>query len=328
MSGGHWKQARALVESEVRAHPDDPALLSAMADVLSTFGELDAAQAAGERAVKLAPHDAQAHESLAEVYGDRAGHAGLLKAMGLAGKFRKEAEAAIADDPGRVEARYDLMVFHLKAPGVAGGDRKRARAYVDEIMKLDPVMGELALAEFSVDTHDTVGVDACYRRAVEKDPHSIRARMALASWAVAPWRAQWALAEEQGLAARDADPGRPAAYALLAGLYARLQRWADLDTVLAQAGVRCPDDRNPWYQAGRILLADGHDLPRAERYFRHFLEIDPEPNGPSLAHGRWRLAQVLEKEDRRAEAVTELETALRLKPDLEPAKKDLKRLKG
>lgn len=328
MDHSHWKRARAVVESELKAHPDDPALLSAMADVFATYDSLEEAQAVGERAVKLAPQDAQAHESLAEVYGERAGRAGILKAMGFAGKFRKEAEASIAADPNRVESRYDLMIFYLKAPGIAGGDHKKARGCAEAIAKIDPTMGELAMAEFAIETHDTLGLDAYYRRAVEKNPKSVRARMALANWAAAPWRAQWALAEEQARAARDAEPDRSGPYSLLSGLYAHLERWDDLDAVLAQADAQCPDDRNPWYQAGRVLLTDGHDLPRAERCFRRFLEIDPEPHGPDLAHARWRLAQVLEKQNRRDEAVAELRAALKLKPDLDVAKKDLKRLKG
>jgi hypothetical protein len=38
------------------------------------------------------------------------------------------------------------------------------------------------------------------------------------------------------------------------------------------------------------------------------------------------LGLVLEKKGRKPEAIAEVETALRLKPDLEEAKKDLKRL--
>jgi hypothetical protein len=39
------------------------------------------------------------------------------------------------------------------------------------------------------------------------------------------------------------------------------------------------------------------------------------------------LGQVLAKQGRKAEATTEIETALRLEPSLEGAKNDLKRLK-
>jgi hypothetical protein len=39
------------------------------------------------------------------------------------------------------------------------------------------------------------------------------------------------------------------------------------------------------------------------------------------------LGQVLEKEGKKADAVAELEAAVRLQPDLKPAKDDLNRLK-
>jgi Tetratricopeptide repeat len=44
-----------------------------------------------------------------------------------------------------------------------------------------------------------------------------------------------------------------------------------------------------------------------------------------LAAAHWRLAQVLEKEQRRSEAVTELKSALRQQPDFLEAKQGLKR---
>jgi len=86
--------------------------------------------------------------------------------------------------------------------------------------------------------------------------------------------------------------------------------------------------RSAWYQAGRLALTQGGDLGRAERWFRGYLEVDPEPGQPSRAHAHWRLAQVLEKQGRRQDAVSQLQAALRLRPDLQEAKKDLKRLGG
>ncbi|RPJ55307.1 MAG: tetratricopeptide repeat protein [Acidobacteria bacterium] len=41
----------------------------------------------------------------------------------------------------------------------------------------------------------------------------------------------------------------------------------------------------------------------------------------------WRLALTLEKLNRKPEAIHELQSALRLAPDFEEAKRDLKRLK-
>jgi tetratricopeptide (TPR) repeat protein len=72
----------------------------------------------------------------------------------------------------------------------------------------------------------------------------------------------------------------------------------------------------------------GKDLARAERCFRYYLTRDPEGNAPSHAQAHWRLGLVLEEQGRGKEAIAALETALRLRPDLEDAKKDLARLRS
>jgi len=100
-----------------------------------------------------------------------------------------------------------------------------------------------------------------------------------------------------------------------------------LDAILAQAEKNVPDNLSPYYQAGRLLLNPGSDLPRAENYFRKYLTQEPEPGAPQHAHAYWRLGLALEKQGRKPEAINALETAVRLKPDLAEAKKDLKRLK-
>ena len=68
-------------------------------------------------------------------------------------------------------------------------------------------------------------------------------------------------------------------------------------------------------------------MTRAEAAFRKYLTQEPEPTAPPIWAGRWRLGLVLEKMSRTPEAVSELEAALKLKPDSEEVKKDLKRVK-
>ena len=64
-----------------------------------------------------------------------------------------------------------------------------------------------------------------------------------------------------------------------------------------------------------------------QRYLRLYLTAEPEAGTPLPAHAHWRLAQALEKQDKKEEAIAELEQAVKAKPDFTDAKKDLKRLK-
>jgi len=134
------------------------------------------------------------------------------------------------------------------------------------------------------------------------------------------------LAEKYADESLQLNDGRVEPYTVLAQVYANEQRWNDLDAIVAKSEKYVPDSFGAHYQAARILLAIGKDLPRAERYFRKYLTMEPEGEQPPWAGAHWRLGLVLEKEGRKAEAIAELQQALQLAPDYKPAKDDLKRL--
>ena len=106
------------------------------------------------------------------------------------------------------------------------------------------------------------------------------------------------------------------------------KRWSDLDAILGEAEAAVPDNHVAYYIAANALLASKEDLPRAERYLRKYLSQEAEAESPSHAAARWRLGLVLEQQGRKAEAISEIEAALKADASIEPAKKDLKRLKG
>jgi len=102
-----------------------------------------------------------------------------------------------------------------------------------------------------------------------------------------------------------------------------------LTKALARAEAAVPDDLSPYVFAARAMLREGAELPKAESYLKKYIgeTKEPEAGAPIIAGAHWSLGLVYEKEGRKADARSELETAVRLKPDFEPAKKDLKRLK-
>jgi tetratricopeptide (TPR) repeat protein len=325
---GHWTRARAALEPQIAARPDDPALHRQMAKVCQVFGDLDAAKSHAERAVKLAPNDAAAHAQLADVCGQSAEKAGPLHQIGLAREFKKEADAALALDPAQKEAQLDMISFYQNAPGIVGGDKKKAKTLLDTIVSHNPAWAWEARERYASETHDTTAYAAIYHDAVTKHPDDYRARVAYSSWLAAPWRGGASASEEQARAALALDSGRASAYTILAVLAARAARWDDLERTLTEAETRVPDDLSPYYQAGRICLVESNDAERAERYFRHYLTRPPEAGTSSVAAAHWRLGLALEKQGKKSEAVAEIETASRLDPKFEPAKKDLQRLKG
>lgn len=328
MDQNRWRRARAAIEPKLAATPDDPVLVRQMTHILHAFDEVDAAVMMGEKAVKLAPNDAAAHLALAEAVGDKAQNAGKLKQLGLAKRFKKEAETAISLDPKMVDARIHLIAFHMQAPGIVGGDKKKAKALVDEVERVAPDQAWRAKVRYASYQKDSTVFGPIYKEAVARSPNDYEARTSYASWLMAPWRGPAAEAESHARAALALDPDRTAAYTLLAVSHARAKKWDELERTLADAQARIPDDLTPVYQAGRICLAEHGDGVRAEKYFRQYLTRTPEAGTASHAAARWRLGLALEKQGKSSEALAEIQAANKLDPKFEPARKDLKRLKG
>jgi tetratricopeptide (TPR) repeat protein len=327
IEAGHFKQARALIDARAASAPDDPATLYLQARMMLVGGDPKGALPIAERAATLEPKNADYRYQVAECVGSQAQRAGALKGLGLAKRFKREAEATLALDPRHVDAHEGLIEFYSVAPGIAGGNDQRALQLAQALVAIAPAPGRLAQATLAFRNKKDPEGEAALRQAVAVDPASYRARLALARFLGADTRKAYDEAERETRAAIAIDPGRVGGWAVLAYLHAHLQKWDALEQTLAESEQAVPDNLSPWYQAGRTLIADDREAARAERYLRRYLTVEPEVGAPSFAHAHWRLGLAIEMQGRRPEALAELETALRLKPDLDDAKKDLKRLK-
>jgi len=327
IEAGHWKRARPLIEQRLGANGNDANAIYLLARYKQATGDPDGALPLAEKACALDSKNADYRLLLAQVYGQKAQTASVFSQFGLARRFKKEAEAALALDPNHIPSRLALIEYHLLAPGIAGGDKAKARVLADEIMKIDPARGYLALARIASFEKRTDQLESLYRKAVESNPGYYQALMAMAGFYGSDSQKKYDLAEKYLRDALRLDPDRISAHAGLASLLGLQERWQELDAGIVKAEKSVPDNLYPYYQVGNVLLRTGKDLPRAERYFRKYLTQEPEPGWPLHAHAYWRLGLVLEKQSRKPESVAALETSVRMKPDLEAAKKDLKRLK-
>lgn len=327
IEGRHWKRARALLEPRVKTNPNDAQAVYLLSRVRAAFGNLDAALDLAEKAVALNGRNANYHYQLAEVYSDMLPNASTLRQPGLSWSLRKELDAALAIDPNHLEALSGLMLFYFDAPFIIGGDKGKARAIAERMVRIDAARGYLAMARLAQEEKDPTKVEAFYLKALQANSRNYEVQMALANFYASQPQKKYDLVEKFARTALTLDAGREAAYSLLAAIFAMQQRWTDLDVILTQVEKSVPDNLNPHYQAGRLLVATGKDLPRAERYFRKYLTQEPEAHGPSHASAHWQLGLTLEKQGRKPEAISELETAVRMKPDFEAAKRDLMRLK-
>lgn len=327
LEAGHFKRLRAWAEPRLAANPNDALAAFYLGTVKEETGDADGALPLAEKAVGLDPNNARYHLLVANVCIQQAQKAGMFKGMSLAHRFRDEASKAASRDPKNIDAREALMEFYFEAPGMAGGDKKKAWALADEIGKIDPARGLLAQAELAGKEKNPAKQDELYQKGVTAAPHDVRVLVEASGFYVSDASKKYDLAEKYALEALKVDEDRAAPYVALAVVYANGERWKDLDAIIARVEKNVPDDLTTHYQAAKVLIASGKDLPRAERYLRKYLTVPPEGGGAPWAGAHWRLGQALEKEGKKAEAIAELQEALRLQPELKGAKEDLGRLR-
>src|ERR1051326_1004054 len=321
---GHWKRLRQVMEARA-ANPRDASAAYYLSCVKTAMGETDSAMELAQRAVTLEPGNSQYHLQLGVLFGRKAQQASMFKAMGLAGRYKDEMKKAVELDPKNIEAIWELMEFYWHAPGIAGGDQKKARTLAGGIMRLNAAKGNLALAELA--DKQEADIEDYYHKAEQADGKSYEVQMRLARFYASDKQKKYDLAEKHARQAITIDGGRIGGYKVLAAIRAQQERWRELESLLGEAESHVPDDLSPNFHAGLEILLAGKDPARAERYFRKYLMQEPEGYSPRLSRAHWRLGQALEKQGRKAEAIAEMESALRLEPDLDEAKKDLKALK-
>jgi tetratricopeptide (TPR) repeat protein len=330
MENGHWKRARDVAETEYKAHPNDAHATYLLARVRHEFGNLGEAVKLAEAAARLDPKSSVYHRELGEAFADQAGRVSMFKQLGLARQCRAEFEAALAIAPNDPDNLFDQVQYFEEAPGVVGGDRKKAAQFANDLMKIDAARGYLALAYLARKEKEDSKLEGLYQTAVESNPRNYEARISLAAYYLPAEHSNPALAGQNAKAALDLNPDRIDAYRVMAAVLTLEKRYDDAAKLIARAEAAIPDDLSPLVYAARALLRDGAELPKAEAYLKKYLDQtkEPEVGAPLIAGAHWSLGLVYEKEGRKADARNELETALRLKPDFEPARRDLKRVKS
>ena len=327
---GHVKRAQTILAERLKTNSNDARSHCEMSKVAEAFQHWDEAIQQAEKAVSLYGKNPEFQAQLADAVGAKLAdpQLGMLTKASLARRFKKEAELALQLDPNNIDAIGDLSEFYLQAPGLVGGDKKKAAELADQIGRINPVRGYFMKIMIAAEANRTAEVEQLTNLAISTDPKNYDLRAHAANFYISKGASALPQAEEQAVQAIQLDPTRAAGYISLATIYAQQSRWKDLEAVLVNSQRNVPDDLAPLYQTAKAIFMSNQtqELDRAATYLRTYLSQPAEGNEPPLAGAHWRLGLILEKQGHKDQAKQELRTALDLDPAFEPAKKDLKRL--
>jgi tetratricopeptide (TPR) repeat protein len=179
-----------LAASAVRAEP--PRYLPEV-DAALDRGAYDEAVALAEHAVGADPRCSGCWHWLGKAYGLKAKHASVLLQLPLARRCKAAFEKAVELDPSNTAARLDLLSYYVKAPGIAGGSRKRAADEQAALAKLSPARGHLATALIRLEAGERDTAEAELKAAFVLDAGDWRVISAYVSYLESRKRYQEAL---------------------------------------------------------------------------------------------------------------------------------------
>jgi tetratricopeptide (TPR) repeat protein len=256
------------------------------------LGERDAAIASAERAVAIDPQNSVYHEWLGKAYGEKASHASMFSALGLARKTHKEFETAVELDERNYSARQALIEFDCSAPVIVGGGEDKAKPEIEKLKAMDASEWHYAEGNCERQKKNLEGADAEFQLALRSHPQSADLIYDIGDYEVRRDQAEGLLeVAEVGEQAVPSDP------------------------------------RGLFYRAVGLILKN-EKPEEAKRLLREYLQKAPKRTGyPRYATAHEWLGRLYENQGEKESAEKEYEAALQLEPKDKSARDSLKRLR-
>ncbi|HPA80909.1 MAG TPA: sulfatase-like hydrolase/transferase [Thermoanaerobaculales bacterium] len=257
---GRTAEAKSLLDEYLREHPDSTPALITMAGILSEEGKHEEVVALAKRILAVDPKNAEAYALMAAAHMDEGDHAAALplleKAVEIQPKLtRNRLNLAVANinlgHLSEAENQLDVIVderpkfplahFHLGLVYEEEGRLPEARAAYAEEVELFPnnMPARFNLGNVLLALGDAAGAERELQTLIEKTPESAKPYLLLARVLLQQGRelAEVERLARDGLARAEADDLKVLGYYILADVYSRQGRQAELERALRQAQV-------------------------------------------------------------------------------------------
>ena len=294
MDEGRHERAAELLIDGLDAAPARAEALILLTTALNAIGDYKRGVDYGEQAVEADEKSSEAHLQYARAVRIKMQNVSKMKAMFTIGTYKKQLAKAIELDSKNVEARLEEIGFLIQAPGIAGGDKDKARRRIEEVKPLDWRQAMLMQGMLNQAEQDTDGAIATYNQMIERDGEDFEARQALAFTLQSMERYKESDVHFAALLEGDHE-GR--------ALMAR-------------------------YQLARSRILGEYEQQQAVDYLLGYIEKWKAEMGglPSASHAFWRLGLAYAQLDRISDARQALERAVSLDDENKQAKEALESL--
>jgi tetratricopeptide (TPR) repeat protein len=275
----------------VTAQPNDAPSLYRLGREALARGDSEKAIEYLEKAVALKDNSAEYHYQLANAYGAATMDAGMFKMMGLAKKLKSESDRAVQLDPNLLPARFMLMEFYLRAPGIAGGSESKAVEQATEIRKRDAIDGHRAFATIHTVAKKPELARKEFVDMVKEQPSSPRAHYYYGVYLM--------LTDKNYKAATD-----------------------EFESALKLESTYMP----AYFQIGHAAALAANNFARGEETLKKYLAYQPKDDEPPAARTYYWLGAIYEKQGRKADAKSSYAASLKINPKQKDVNEAMKRV--
>lgn len=261
------------------------------AEAFLAAGDWKAAVEQGEIAAIQQPEDVRAQLTYARALRDKMQAVGGLKAAMVLRPYKRALAAALSLAPDAVDVRVEEIGFLIHAPGIAGGDRSKARRRIEALAALDAIQAAEMTVDLARAEGDPLATVVSLEHLVALAPEDGEARFSLA----------------MSLQSLDRYGEADASFLIV----------LEGDDAVLRLAAR--------YQLGRSRVLGGYELEAAVEHFDAFLVERSEASDrlPSSAAAHWRRGNALEALAQVEAAAEAYRRAVAEDPSLEQAREAL-----
>ena len=142
---GHADEAAREAQQALAANPNDAQAHQVLCRVDYSLNQTEAAVNECQAAVAAGPASSQDQMWLGRALGQKAEHASMFTAMGVAKRVHLAFERAVQLDPGNLSAAGDLGEFYIAAPGIVGGGQDKLARLAATLLPAHPAVAHRLL---------------------------------------------------------------------------------------------------------------------------------------------------------------------------------------
>ncbi|HZQ19996.1 MAG TPA: tetratricopeptide repeat protein [Terriglobales bacterium] len=290
IANGNIDQAIATLHGEINTSPNDALAHNLLCRAYFSIGDWDSGISECEKAVALAPANAQFHLWLGRIYGEKADKSKFWIAVTLAKKVVHQFEAAVQLNPKSIDARSDLAEFYLEAPSLVGGGRDKAEQQAIYLASLDPAVA-----------------------------HWVRAR-------IAEKTGEFEIADREYHEAITAGHGSASAWLNLGLFYKHRGQFGAMEQALSHVRSAPVDRPDALVDAAEILIHTQRNLPEAAQLLETYLDSSRKVEQAPAFRVHFLLGNAHEELGQTKQAESEYKLSLAMAKEFRPAQQALQRV--